>query len=53
MIGVLQKTWKKMTLAAHALALALSYAPHARGLLEKALKPAHEVGSASNNPGSA
>ena len=53
MIGVVQKTWHKMTPAAHALALALSYAPHARGLLEKALKPADEVGSASNNPGSA
>jgi hypothetical protein len=53
MIGVLQKTWKKMTAAAHALALALSYAPHARGLLERALKPADETGSASNNPGSA
>ena len=53
MIGVLQKTWKKMTPAAHALALALSYAPHARGLLERALKPADEIGSASNNPGSA
>jgi hypothetical protein len=53
MIGVLRKTWQKMTPAAHALALALSYAPIARGLLERALKPADEVGSASNNPGSA
>ena len=53
MIGVVQKTWHKMTPAAHALALALSYAPHVRGLLERALKPADEVGSASNNPGSA
>jgi hypothetical protein len=53
MIGVLQKTWQKMTPAARALALALSYAPIARGLLERALKPADEVGSASNNPGSA
>jgi hypothetical protein len=53
MIGVLQKTWKKMTPAAHALALTLSYDSHGRALIEKALKPADEVGSASNNPRSA
>ena len=39
MINVLQKTWNKMTPAAHALALKLSYNPHARALLEKALNP--------------
>jgi hypothetical protein len=53
MIGVVQKTWHKMTPTAHALALALSYDPPAHTLLEKALKSADEVGSASNTPGSA
>ena len=53
MINALQKAWQKMTPAAHALALTLTYDPHARGLLQKALKPADEVGSASNNPRSA
>ena len=53
MISVVQKTWHKMTPAAHALALTLPYDPPARTLLEKALKSADEVGSASNNPGSA
>ena len=43
MINVLQKTWVKMTPAARALALALSYTPPARGLLERALKPADAV----------
>jgi hypothetical protein len=40
MINALQKTWKKMTPAAQALAAKLSYGPRERGLLEKALKAA-------------
>jgi hypothetical protein len=40
MINALQKTWKKMTPAAQALAAKLFYGPRERGLLEKALKPA-------------
>ncbi|MGO8931459.1 MAG: DUF4202 domain-containing protein [Limisphaerales bacterium] len=40
MINALQKTWKKMTPAAQALAAKLSYSPHQRELLEQALKPA-------------
>jgi hypothetical protein len=38
MINVLQKTWKKMTPAAQALAAKLTYSPRQRGLLEQALK---------------
>jgi hypothetical protein len=40
LINALQKTWRKMTPAAQALAAKLSYGPRERGLLEKALKPA-------------
>ena len=40
MINALQKAWKKMTPAAQALAVKLSYGPHQRALLEQALKPA-------------
>lgn len=40
MINALQKAWKKMTPAAQAQALKLSYSPHERSLLEKALQPA-------------
>lgn len=39
MINALQKAWKKMTPAAQALALKLTYDPRLQGLLEKALKP--------------
>ena len=53
MVNVLRKTWVKMTPAAHALALTMAYDPRGQALLDKALKPADEVGSASNNPGSA
>jgi len=40
MINALQKAWKKMTPAAQAEALTLSYGPRERALLEKALRPA-------------
>ena len=53
MVNVLRKTWAKMTPAAHALVLTMAYDPRGQALLDKALKPADEVGSASNNPGSA
>jgi hypothetical protein len=39
MVDVLQKSWKKMTPAAHALALTVPYDLHQRALLEQALKP--------------
>jgi hypothetical protein len=39
MIGVLQKTWKKMTPAARSLALAMEYRAPQKALLERALKP--------------
>jgi DNA-binding FadR family transcriptional regulator len=39
MINALQKAWKKMTPAAQALALKLSYAPRQQALLGKALEP--------------
>jgi Domain of unknown function (DUF4202) len=39
MINALQKAWKKMTPAAQALALKLSYTPRQQALLEKALEP--------------
>lgn len=38
-INALRKCWNKMTPAGHAEALKLSYAPHERALLEKALQP--------------
>jgi hypothetical protein len=37
MINALQKSWKKMTPAAHAEALKLSYGPHEKSLIERAL----------------
>jgi hypothetical protein len=37
MVNALQKSWKKMTPAAHALALTLSYTPAQKALLERAL----------------
>jgi hypothetical protein len=40
MINALQKSWQKMTPAAHAQALKLSYSPQQWALLEKALKTA-------------
>ena len=39
MITALQKSWKKMTAAAQAEALKLTYGQREQGLLEKALKP--------------
>ena len=39
MVNALQKAWKKMTPAAQARALKLSYDSHQRTLLEKAFKP--------------
>jgi hypothetical protein len=44
MINAVQRAWKKMTPAAQALALKLSYDPRAQALLQKALK------SAESNP---
>lgn len=40
MITALQKSWKKMTPEAHAEALKLSYGPHEKDLIERALKGA-------------
>lgn len=40
MITALQKSWKKMTPAAHAEALKLNYSPHEKDLIERALKSA-------------
>ena len=40
MIGVLRKTWQKMTPAAHELALKLNYGAKEKVLLDKALAPA-------------
>ena len=37
MINALQKSWKKMTPAAHAEALKLSFGPHEKSLLDRAL----------------
>lgn len=39
MINALQKSWKKMTPAAHAEALKLSYGPREQTLIQQALKP--------------
>ena len=39
MVNALQKSWKKMSPAGHALALKLSYTPRLQALLEQALKP--------------
>ena len=39
-INALQKTWKKMTPAAQAIAAKLTHSPRERGLLEQALTPA-------------
>jgi uncharacterized protein DUF4202 len=41
MINALQKTWKKMTPAAHEQALRLSYQPREKALLERALAESH------------
>jgi hypothetical protein len=38
-VEILRKTWKKMSGRGHAAALALPLAPHARALVERALKP--------------
>jgi hypothetical protein len=50
MINALQKAWRKMTPAAQALALTLSYDPRAQALLDKALKPAKSNPEASATP---
>lgn len=50
MINAVQKTWKKMTPAAHALALTLSYDPHALALVQKALKPTRGDGANEDDP---
>ena len=39
-INALQKTWKKMTPAAQALAAKLAYSPRQKKLFNKVLKPA-------------
>ena len=39
MIGILQKTWRKMTPQAQTIALTLPMSPECRGLVEKALQP--------------
>jgi hypothetical protein len=44
MITALQKSWKKMTPAAHAEALKLNYSPREKELIERALKPIEENG---------
>ena len=41
MINALQKSWKKMTPAAHAEALKLNYGPKEKTLIEKALNAVH------------
>jgi hypothetical protein len=41
MIGILRKTWKKMSPNAHSLALQLNYSPEAKDLLNRALGPDH------------
>jgi hypothetical protein len=38
-VEIVRKTWKKMSERGHAAALALPLSPHARALVEKALKP--------------
>jgi hypothetical protein len=45
MVGAVQKVWKKMSPAAQALALKLTYSPQQQALLEKALKPERDGGS--------
>jgi hypothetical protein len=40
MITSLQKSWKKMTPAAHVEALKLNYAPREKDLIDRALKSA-------------
>ena len=42
MVQILQKTWKKMTPQAHAIALGLPLPAAARALMERALQPSHE-----------
>ena len=53
MINAVQKTWHKMTPAAHALALALAYDPPALALVQKALKAADGVSGGQDDPHSA
>jgi hypothetical protein len=53
MINVVQKTWHKMTPAAHALALALAYDPPALALVQKALRAAHGDIGGQDDPHSA
>jgi hypothetical protein len=50
MINALQKAWKKMTPAARALALKLSYGPREQALLGKAVKPTEPNSQAGDAP---
>lgn len=50
MINAVQKTWKKMTPAAHALASTLAYDPHALALVQKALKPTDGADGNEDDP---
>ncbi|HEY2951087.1 MAG TPA: DUF4202 domain-containing protein [Verrucomicrobiae bacterium] len=43
MINALQKSWRKMTPAAHEHALRLPYGPHEKSLVERALAPKHNT----------
>jgi hypothetical protein len=50
MINALQKAWKKMTPAAQAQALRISYGPHQQALLERALRPSEPNPQAGRAP---
>ena len=50
MINALQKAWKKMTPAAQAQALRLSYGPREQALLGRALRPAEPNAQAGDAP---
>jgi hypothetical protein len=50
MINALQKAWKKMTPAAHAQALKISYGPHQQALIGRALKPSEPTPQAGDAP---
>ena len=50
MINALQKAWGKMTPAAQALALTLTYSPREQALLDKALEPTRPNRQAGDPP---
>jgi hypothetical protein len=50
MINALQKAWNKMTPAAQAQALRISYGPHQQALLERALRPSEPNPQAGEAP---